>query len=124
MHCPKCTGQELVSETIEGVEIDRCPQCNGIWLDALELERLLEAHPKSLLGEDRVFAKADSGTSGAQLKCPRCEGATLIKLNSRLSPGTILDSCTVCYGNWLDAGELSRLSGSNIGSRLRRLFLG
>ena len=39
IHCPKCDGT-LVEHTFEGVQIDRCNKCNGIWLDAGELELL------------------------------------------------------------------------------------
>ncbi len=39
MKCPKC-GHDLASETLEGVEIDRCTFCEGLFLDAGELEKL------------------------------------------------------------------------------------
>ncbi len=41
MHCPKC-GQELVTEKLDVVEIDVCPSCKGIWLDAGELGAIVE----------------------------------------------------------------------------------
>lgn len=41
IHCPKCEGT-LLEVTHEGVQIDRCDKCNGVWLDAGELERLTE----------------------------------------------------------------------------------
>jgi uncharacterized protein with PIN domain len=41
LRCPRCQGT-LAEITHEGVQIDRCTQCNGIWLDAGELERLTE----------------------------------------------------------------------------------
>jgi ribosomal protein L37AE/L43A len=37
--CPKCDGT-LLELTHEGVQIDRCNKCNGVWLDAGELGRL------------------------------------------------------------------------------------
>lgn len=37
--CPRCS-VALVEEAIEQVKIDRCPKCEGIWLDAGELEQL------------------------------------------------------------------------------------
>jgi Zn finger protein HypA/HybF involved in hydrogenase expression len=40
MHCPKC-GQELMTETYRAVEIDLCPSCRGLWLDANELETIM-----------------------------------------------------------------------------------
>jgi ribosomal protein L37AE/L43A len=39
VHCPKCEGS-LKAVSYEGVQIDRCEKCNGVWLDAGELERL------------------------------------------------------------------------------------
>lgn len=39
VNCPKCDGT-LEEITHEGVQVDRCNKCNGIWLDAGELERL------------------------------------------------------------------------------------
>ncbi len=41
MHCPKC-GQELVTEECDSVEVDVCPSCKGVWLDAGELGTIVE----------------------------------------------------------------------------------
>jgi Zn-finger nucleic acid-binding protein len=41
MTCPRCSG-DLNAQRREGIEIDVCSQCRGIWLDRGELERLLE----------------------------------------------------------------------------------
>lgn len=39
MKCPKC-GATLKSESIRGIEIDKCPECRGLWLDHGELDAL------------------------------------------------------------------------------------
>lgn len=39
VRCPKCDGT-LVEFRFEDVQIDRCNKCNGVWLDAGELEML------------------------------------------------------------------------------------
>lgn len=39
MKCPKC-GHDLKTQTLEGVEIDRCTFCEGFFVDAGELEQL------------------------------------------------------------------------------------
>ncbi|GAA4431741.1 zf-TFIIB domain-containing protein [Pontibacter saemangeumensis] len=41
MKCPNCNETLLMSEK-NGVEIDYCPNCRGIWLDRGELEKILE----------------------------------------------------------------------------------
>jgi uncharacterized protein with PIN domain len=39
MRCPKC-GMELSEIDHKSVKIDKCHTCNGIWLDAGELETI------------------------------------------------------------------------------------
>ena len=116
-NCPKCISFNLNEERIEDMIIDRCPECHGIWLDALELEKLVEMHPRQLLAQDRHFQPAQD--PGPRLTCPECKGSQLIKLNSRARPGTILDSCTVCFGCWLDAGELAKIADGGFRGWLR-----
>lgn len=38
--CPAC-GATLVNMDRDGILIDRCPDCRGVWLDRGELEKLL-----------------------------------------------------------------------------------
>ena len=42
MHCPKC-GQTLLTKNHGPVEVDLCPSCRGVWLDANELETIEES---------------------------------------------------------------------------------
>lgn len=42
MHCPVCKDQQLVMSERQGVEIDYCPACRGVWLDRGELDKLIE----------------------------------------------------------------------------------
>lgn len=42
MYCPTCTTTPLVLAERQGVEIDYCPHCRGVWLDRGELDKLLE----------------------------------------------------------------------------------
>jgi len=39
MKCPKC-GHDLAEEALEGILVDRCSFCEGIFLDAGELEQV------------------------------------------------------------------------------------
>ena len=58
--CPICPGIDLVPADRQGVEIDWCPKCRGVWLDCGELERIIERsaprpmvphiHKESMLG--------------------------------------------------------------------------
>lgn len=42
MKCPTCTDVTLVMADRQGIEIDYCPQCRGVWLDRGELDKLME----------------------------------------------------------------------------------
>ncbi|MEO7676758.1 MAG: zf-TFIIB domain-containing protein [Verrucomicrobiota bacterium] len=39
--CPSCTSVALVVKALDGVEIDFCSRCHGIWLDAGELDLVI-----------------------------------------------------------------------------------
>jgi hypothetical protein len=41
MNCPNCNLTLLISDR-QGIEIDYCPQCRGIWLDRGELDKIIE----------------------------------------------------------------------------------
>lgn len=43
MRCPRCTTSTLDERVREGVTIDVCADCRGIWLDRGELEKLMSA---------------------------------------------------------------------------------
>jgi hypothetical protein len=42
MKCPVCPETTLLMSERQGVEIDYCPQCRGVWLDRGELDKLVE----------------------------------------------------------------------------------
>lgn len=42
MLCPACKDENLSMADREGIEIDYCPKCRGVWLDRGELDRIIE----------------------------------------------------------------------------------
>lgn len=50
--CPRC-GVNLQGEQFHGVQVDRCPSCHGIWLEADEIDVVVAHEDRSLLS--RVF---------------------------------------------------------------------
>lgn len=42
MKCPVCPAVNLVMSERQGVEIDYCPECRGVWLDRGELDKIIE----------------------------------------------------------------------------------
>lgn len=41
MKCPRCSVDLTISDR-QGIEIDFCPQCRGVWLDRGELDKIIE----------------------------------------------------------------------------------
>lgn len=48
MKCPKC-GADLVTEDNRGIQVDRCPECHGVWFDADEADGLLKRESAGLV---------------------------------------------------------------------------
>ena len=42
MNCPTCPDERLAITDRQGIEVDDCPACRGIWLDRGELDDLLD----------------------------------------------------------------------------------
>ena len=103
MNCPRCHG-ELVSEPSHGIEVDRCPACNGRWLDHDELDQL-EATVPSTPEERR--ATVQYARRAGELSCPKC-GKRMTAFNYR-AYNLELDACDDDHGFWLDAGEEGRV---------------
>ena len=56
MKCPKC-GSDLEERSHLDVKVDRCPRCEGVFLDAGELEAILGKTP----GERRTIFRRLAG---------------------------------------------------------------
>jgi uncharacterized protein len=56
MKCPRCDGT-LKPESFEGVEIDTCDKCGGVWLDSGELEQVTKRESGWF---SRLWAKTNS----------------------------------------------------------------
>lgn len=124
MNCPNCGTQVLETQRCGEIDVERCPGCGGWWFDALELERILLKPPRDWLLQDLRSPTSPTDATDRRLVCPRCEGTgRLIRLNSLERPGTIIDSCSVCFGCWVDAGELSHIAREDtVAAAIRRLF--
>jgi Zn-finger nucleic acid-binding protein len=63
MKCPHCTDTTLVMSDRQGIEIDYCPQCRGVWLDRGELDKLIDRSAGA--GMAPAMAAAGSGPAAA-----------------------------------------------------------
>lgn len=63
MLCPVCKVTLSISER-QGVEIDFCPQCRGVWLDRGELDKIIERSEAVMPSRSRDEERPRLGLSG------------------------------------------------------------
>ena len=56
MNCP-VDGTALQMTERQGIEIDYCPRCRGVWLDRGELDKLIERASVAPVGGEPVLAR-------------------------------------------------------------------
>ena len=105
MDCPKCSADMEIVEHL-GINIDRCANRGGIWLDYLELERLREVPDSASID---LATNADAGFDEmVYVECPRCFSILDQEESGGDDPLTY-GVCRICRGSFLDGGELRRL---------------
>jgi Zn-finger nucleic acid-binding protein len=100
--CVKCTSV-LDKATVGGIEVDLCPACGGLWLDAGEIERLgFTAKPQVDDLRHALTGGQQAGLSETPTNCPACPGTL-----TEVTLGTVaIEYCQRCRGVFLDKGEL------------------
>ena len=120
MRCPKCrTDMEQVD--YEGVEIDRCTHCKGIWFDAGESEALRDN--AAAIAIDTGDAK--SGRESNQIdnyNCPRCSG-DMARVVDPQQKHIWYEECVSCNGSFFDAGEFVDLTQRSISDFFKGLMV-
>ncbi|MFN7894475.1 MAG: zf-TFIIB domain-containing protein [Pirellula sp.] len=48
MKCPTCINVDLHMSERQGIEIDYCPKCRGVWLDRGELDKFIQQSEQRL----------------------------------------------------------------------------
>lgn len=98
MDCPRCT-TELKIEKHKGIEIDRCPKCDGLWLDHPELDQLED----TAFAKDELKGMMEYNLRPSDIKCPVCSNQ-MTTFNYR-AYNLPIDTCEEEHGYWLDKGE-------------------
>lgn len=107
MNCPACRDVALrAAMTRQGVEVDHCPSCGGVWLDKGEIFHF--ARVPRVVGDALVAAR--QGAAAGERPSPKT-GAPMLRLRlaAEGGPALELDECATTGGLWLDRGELDAL---------------
>lgn len=112
--CPRCNThmQEMPYVPEARLLIDRCPSCEGVWLDGGELPMLARV-PDGVDSTKVRLARAiwemrqQAGLT-TPLSCPKCEkGGSMYAMNT--SEKVTVDFCGGCGGVWFEKGEAGRM---------------
>jgi uncharacterized protein len=113
--CPRDQSKLATLQYEEGIEVDQCPTCAGMWLDDGELEAIqkktghdykkqLSELPNDVGASITVVEQLDQGP----ITCPKCN----VEMSSReyaYCSQIIVDTCPEGCGVWLDRGEIQAL---------------
>jgi Zn-finger nucleic acid-binding protein len=104
MNCPVCRKRHLAFLELDLVEVDYCEGCQGIWLDAGELELLFgdaeTCHRFLTIGSATATPPGE-----AKRICPICDCAMTKECTEGAHP-IVFDHCGRGDGLWFDRGEL------------------
>ena len=107
MHCPVCSDQSLKTVcTTNGVEIDICDHCDGIWLDRGEIFHFSTQTKKT----ETLFSEATKQQRPTDRLSPRT-GNPMVEIT--IPEGPAIDYCPETEGLWLDKNELNGLLATN-----------
>jgi Zn-finger nucleic acid-binding protein len=102
--CVKCNSI-LDKATFQGLEVDLCPKCGGLWLDRGEITRAAKL-PENELARLRNLLSGKPGPPPVPTQnkapCPACPGS----LAEVVLGAVHVDYCGRCHGIFLDRGEL------------------
>lgn len=100
----------MVVFELDGIELDRCVSCQGTWLDAGELEQILDM---AGIAPGRLTAVLGSpgGEKRGRRPCPRCGRRMRLVTVAGETP-VELDQCPLGHGLWFDRGEIRATVGA------------
>ena len=117
MRCPKCRSDMEVI-VVDGVEIDRCQSCYGLWFDRGELEKVRNKETAQAI--DIGDAEVGKETNAIdRYNCPRC-GGQVLRMVDPTQPHIWFERCGSCHGSFFDAGELTDLSTFRVSDFFKR----
>ncbi|NQV14035.1 zf-TFIIB domain-containing protein [bacterium] len=119
MQCPKCK-QYMKAIVYEGIEVNRCTNCYGLWFDSFEQEDL-----KKLSGAEVIdIADVDIGRKQnlkTEIRCP-VDHVEMIQETDRQQAHIQFERCPECQGVYFDSGEFRDYKNFTIGEFFRYYF--
>ncbi len=105
---------------LEGVEIERCKGCKGLWFDQGEEEKLSKIQDAELLDWGVATIGAEF-SKDEPIPCPRCPDTLMDRIQDPKQTHITLERCPKCAGTYFDAGEFTDYKNYNFIERLKNL---
>ena len=99
-------------------QIGRCKKCGGLWFDEFELDELRAQKDSERIDTGKPNAKSEPN---AKLKCPKCE-VPMLRMVDIEHPHIWYETCDVCGGSFLDAGEFKEMKRHNLVEKIKDLM--
>jgi len=124
-NCLRCdSGMREYTFPNTDVKIDRCPSCQGVWLDKGEFGQLRD-QLSAIVNKDepsyneraKVLLENVEEAAASRLICPKCEDQPLKDV---VRAGVQTERCVDCDGTWFDSGELTVVLGVSTRIRVRK----
>ena len=116
MQCPKCDQALKKIHTKQGVIVDFCDACKGLWLDEGEIF-MFSKTPKWL---KKILDQGLISPHPSDRTCPFCRDKKMVE-GGFVQPDLLIDQCPACNGLWFDDGELKK--ALELGSRKFQLSM-
>jgi len=111
MKCP-VDGSTLETCAVDAVEVEKCPECQGLWFTESEIRLAEEAEgiDEGWMGFDLWSDHDAFEAEKSSRKCPVCDQnmATILYGHSEVK----IDYCADEHGIWMDRGEFEGIIDS------------
>lgn len=107
MECPSCRKPLEQKSYRDGITVDECLWCRGVWFDPGELETYREALPSLRVEEGAQSLTFEPTSQDKERSCPRCQHNALVKgrINS-----IELEKCRDCRGVFVSGEQIAILN--------------
>ena len=111
MNCPKCS-IKLDKKSIQGVQVDECSKCEGIWCDNNELRQIKDKTDSDLNWMDFDIWKHPEKFKAKSPRhdCPGC--STPMDVLDYDNTNVEVEYCSQCKSIWLDKNDLENIIAS------------
>ena len=118
MLCPKCEN-DMETLEYEGVEVDRCTSCKGIWFDVGESDSLRNKDAAAAIDTGDPL-RGQQTNEIVRYRCPRCGGGMMRMVDPQRAH-IWYEECTSCRGSFFDAGEFADLTQDTVSDFFKRV---